>query len=171
MIDCWILQLASGFDKSRNDSSVMVWDLAHTGISSSTVSTSSGTYFDLNKPLYEFGNGELVHSLKWYQNNCVICGMNNKAIKIFDLRDLNKPKSGSFTKAVNGIVLDPHFDYRLASFTEVCFLFFFKFLTLVTFRTLSMFGIQGDSIIRSLRLAPRSRISSNWSGVPLGQTF
>lgn len=100
----------------------MIWDVAHTGVdvSNNSYNVNTGTaYSDLNKPLYEFGNGELVHSLKWYQKNSIICGMNNKHIKIYDLRDLSKPKGGSFTKSVYGIVLDPHFDYRFASYVEV----------------------------------------------------
>lgn len=80
----------------------MVWDIAHTGTfvannNMQYLSHYGSSLSGLNKPLYELGQNEVVHSLKWLQNKTIICGMNNKHIKIFDLRDVNKPK-GVITK-------------------------------------------------------------------------
>jgi len=44
--------------------------------------------------------------------------MNNKHLKIYDLRDTGKPKAAQ-TKGVYGIALDPYYDNRFASFYEV----------------------------------------------------
>src|SRR5699024_2359396 len=102
----------------------MVWDIAHTGTivnnnnSNLYHSQFGSTLSGLNKPLYEFGINEMVHSLKWFQNKTIICGMNNKHIKIFDLRDVSKPR-GVITKGVYGITLDPLSNFRFASFYDV----------------------------------------------------
>ena len=103
----------------------MIWDIAHTGTLISNSSNYHSQYgggnplSGLNKPLYEFAPNELVHSLKWFQNKTIVCGMNNKHIKIFDFRDPNKPK-GVITKGVYGIALDPLSNFRFASYSEVC---------------------------------------------------
>lgn len=102
----------------------MIWDIAHTGTIASNNNNlysqqyGSAAYSGLNKPLYEFAANEMVHSLKWFQNKTVICGMNNKHIKIFDLRDVSKPR-GVITKGVYGITLDPLSSWRFASYFEV----------------------------------------------------
>lgn len=136
-----LLQLASGFDKARNEHSIMVWDIAHTGTvphnsmyhSHFTTTNFSGS----NKPLYELAQNEVVHSLKWFQSKLIICGMNNKHIKIFDLRDNDSKPKGTITKGVNGITVDPLFINRFASFSDVSiiigqkvcvFSYFFLFL-------------------------------------------
>lgn len=111
-----LFQLASGYDKARNECSIVVWDIAHTGnLVNNPYHNQFGT--GLNKPLYEFAPNEVVHSLKWFQNKTIICGMNNKHIKIFDLRDVNKPR-GVITKGVYGITLDPLSNYRFATFAD-----------------------------------------------------
>lgn len=99
----------------------MVWDIAHTG----TMTNNGLPYLNpygsnlsgLNKPLYEFAPNEIVHSLKWHQNKSIICGMNNKHIKIIDLREDIKPKC-VITKGVNGIALDPGSNCRFATFSD-----------------------------------------------------
>lgn len=52
------------------------------------------------------------------QNKCVICRVNNKHLRIYDLREANKPRFVP-TKSVFGIALDPINEYRFASFYEV----------------------------------------------------
>ena len=44
--------------------------------------------------------------------------MNNKYLRIFDLRDISRPQSVAYTKGVYGVCVDPHFNHRLASYTE-----------------------------------------------------
>lgn len=111
----------------------MVWDIAHTGtmVTNNSMQYGNLSHYGssgsgLNKPLYELAQNEVVHSLKWLQNKTIICGMNNKHIKIFDLRDVNKPK-GVITKGVFGIALDPRSTYRFATFSEASFYSFLKY--------------------------------------------
>ena len=47
----------------------------------------------------------------------IVCGMNNKHLKLFDLRDFSKPKT-VLTKGVYGIALDPYYEHRFASLFE-----------------------------------------------------
>lgn len=110
-------QLSAGFDKFRNDYSTLVWDVQRQ--SNPTNPTENSQNYS-QKPLYELGLGELTHSLKWfpYQKDLIVCGMNNKHLKIFDLRDFGKPKI-TVTKGVFGLALDPYYDHRFASFFEV----------------------------------------------------
>ncbi len=63
---------------------------------------------------------EAIQSLKWL-NKCIICGVNNKHLRIYDLREPNKPRSNVLTKSVFGIALDPLNEFRFASFHEVKF--------------------------------------------------
>jgi len=104
----------------------MIWDIAHTGsIINNNGNLYSSSLSGLNKPLYEFAQNEIVHSLKWFHNKTILCGMNNKHIKIFDLRELSNPgkqTKGVFTKGVYGITLDPMSNFRFASFCEVIFI-------------------------------------------------
>ncbi|CAG2117837.1 unnamed protein product, partial [Medioppia subpectinata] len=106
--------LSAGFDKFRNDFATLVWDVQR---QSNAMAESTQSYYQ--KPLYELGFGELTHSLKWfsYQKHTIVCGMNNKHLKIFDLRDSGKPKA-TLTKGVYGLALDPYYDNRFASFYE-----------------------------------------------------
>jgi WD repeat-containing protein mio len=62
--------LVSGLDKHRGDHSVLLWDAVKSP----------------GKPLSEFGLSEVIHSLAWIQQNILAVGMNNKNIKIFDIR-------------------------------------------------------------------------------------
>lgn len=62
--------LVSGLDKHRGDHSVLLWDAVKSP----------------GKPISEFGLSEVIHSLAWIQQNILAVGMNNKNIKIFDIR-------------------------------------------------------------------------------------
>ncbi|KPM02469.1 hypothetical protein QR98_0008830 [Sarcoptes scabiei] len=109
--------LASGFDRCRNDFSVMVWDIAHTGINYNQASQSA-TISGTTKPLHRFAQNEQVHSLRWFQDRFLVCGMNNKQIKLLDIRDYKNQPPYSYTKGVYGICQDLHSEYRFASFYE-----------------------------------------------------
>ena len=115
------MKLASGFERARNENSGFVWDLAHTGTNSVQKyhdQYTPGSMSNMPKPLYEFGSNEIVHSLKWSSPHTIICGMNNKSIKIFDLRDANKAKVAQVTRGVYGICLDVQSNGRFASYAD-----------------------------------------------------
>ncbi|XP_054158947.1 GATOR complex protein MIOS-B-like [Oppia nitens] len=105
--------LSAGFDRIRNDYAVLVWDVQR----KASVIAMTESYSP--KPLHELAFGELTHSLKWLLSHkqAIICGMNNKHLKLFDLRDSGKPLS-TITKAVHGLALDPIYDNRFSSYFE-----------------------------------------------------
>jgi hypothetical protein len=62
--------LVAGLDKHRGDHSVLMWDAVKLP----------------QKPLLEMGLSETVNSLAWLQQRTLALGMNNKHIKLIDLR-------------------------------------------------------------------------------------
>eukprot|EP00058_Branchiostoma_floridae_P009637 XP_002595125.1 hypothetical protein BRAFLDRAFT_67907 [Branchiostoma floridae] len=89
--------LAAGLDKYRSDSSVLVWDINA-----------------------KYSASETALSLAWFthESKTLLVGMNNKFLKIFDLRDVSRPVNVALTKAVYGVAIDPHVDTRIASYVE-----------------------------------------------------
>ncbi len=80
----------------------------------------------VRRPTVEMGAGETCHSLAWLSTRptCLVAGMNNKSLKIFDARvdavsAASRPTSMSsasnFTRAVHGVCVDPFLDFRVAS--------------------------------------------------------
>ena len=65
--------------------------------------------------------GDPVYSLSWYnyQPKSFVAGI-NRALKVYDLRNSTKVISSVVTKAVYGATVDPFYDYRMASYFEVC---------------------------------------------------
>ena len=96
--------IATALDKYRTDYAVVVWDVTrteqgnlayeshlggsvvqvHDGFSSQAMHHSS----EFHKPIIETALSETAHSVAWFQqqNKVLIVGMNNKQLKIFDLR-------------------------------------------------------------------------------------
>lgn len=72
--------LATALDKSRTDHSLLVWDLSR--CHSHQVSATDG----MVRPSAELGLSETAHSAAWLQQRNIILGMNNKHIKVFDIR-------------------------------------------------------------------------------------
>ncbi|CAN7998408.1 unnamed protein product [Ixodes hexagonus] len=91
--------LAAGLDKHKGDHSVLVWDMNH--LPGQT----------------ELGFSESTQSFSWFfhQPRSFVCGMNNKHLKIFDLRDSSR-SSGTTTKASSGVCVDPFSEQRIASY-------------------------------------------------------
>ncbi|XP_042242958.1 GATOR complex protein MIOS-A-like [Homarus americanus] len=112
--------LAAGLDKVRTDHSVIVCDVTRTSQPPTYAfdqrNSSAG---DVMKPMIEFGLAETTHSVAFslHANRTLITGMNNKHIKVFDLRE-GKLCATANTKAVYGICTDVHNEHRLASFVE-----------------------------------------------------
>ena len=73
--------LAAGLEKHRSDFSIIMWDV---GQLSSFVSKP----VEALKPVFEQGLSEVTHSLAWFlsQPKVLVAGMNNKHLKIYDLR-------------------------------------------------------------------------------------
>ncbi|XP_027194513.2 GATOR complex protein mio [Dermatophagoides pteronyssinus] len=109
--------LASGFERNKDDYSVMIWDIAHTGINYNQAAQSA-TITGTTKPLHQSAPNDQVHSLRWFRNRSLICGMNNKHIKLIDAKESPNQGPCVFTKGVYGITPDTHTDYRFASFFE-----------------------------------------------------
>lgn len=102
--------LAAGMDKYRTDYGLLVWDVMKPPHAGSAVDSAAA----------EIGLSEVTHSLHWFANTpkVIACGVNNKHIKVYDLRDSSKPQNFTATKAVYGICVDPFFEHRLASYFE-----------------------------------------------------
>lgn len=109
--------LATGWDKFRVDNSLQIWDINRiidTGKYSFHFSMSPN-----NRPVFETCPGDSINSLRWLRKEqSIVCGANNKQLRIFDLRDLTKPKLTTNTRAVYGLTVDTFSDKRLASYVE-----------------------------------------------------
>ncbi|XP_063591436.1 GATOR2 complex protein MIOS-like [Penaeus indicus] len=112
--------LSAGLDKVRTDHSVVVWDVTRTSQPPSyTFDQRNSSAGENIKPLIEFGLAEASHSVAFslHASGTLLTGMNNKHIKIFDLRE-GKLITTVSTKAVYGICTDPHNEHRFASYVE-----------------------------------------------------
>ncbi|ELU15458.1 hypothetical protein CAPTEDRAFT_157856 [Capitella teleta] len=131
--------LAQGLEKYRADCCTLVWDI-NTKYESSLSSdmrkySASGLDTMAPKPYIELGHSETSLSFAWFPTApFFVTGMNNKFLRIYDLRDITRPQSIAYTKNVYGIKVDPHFNHRLASFHEVrdYFSYFYKFFASFT---------------------------------------
>jgi len=126
--------LAAAYDKSRNDHSILIFDTAlappsQTEASSSAVAkivSKTSTSKDFIRASIEVGLGEQCHSLAWFHKNpeTLIAGMNMKNLKIFDMRLSThqnmgpKPLKTNVTRNTLGLCIDPHMDYRVASYCD-----------------------------------------------------
>ncbi|XP_013772701.1 GATOR complex protein MIOS-like [Limulus polyphemus] len=130
-IDCNLL--AAGLDKNRSDYALLIWDVAQPQLSTfesegldrrqHIAGFLTGDHTGnqpTSRPLFELGLSETVHSLHWsiQQQKMLFCGMTNKYLKVFDLRDSSKHSTSTPTKAVFGVCVDPFCEHRLASFVE-----------------------------------------------------
>ncbi|XP_045138344.1 GATOR complex protein MIOS-A-like [Portunus trituberculatus] len=112
--------LAAGLDKVRTDHSVVVCDVTRPGVAPSySFEQRNSISGDVLKPWMEYGNAETAHSVAFslHTARTLMAGMNNKQIRLFDLRE-NKMCASTNTKAVYGICTDIHNEHRFASFFE-----------------------------------------------------
>uniref|UniRef100_A0A1B6CGC5 MIOS-like alpha-solenoid domain-containing protein n=1 Tax=Clastoptera arizonana TaxID=38151 RepID=A0A1B6CGC5_9HEMI len=109
--------IAAGLDKYRTDHSVLLWDVLKCPTSRSH---GASTPSDYTRPVAELGLSDTAHSLAWLnsQPQSLVIGMNNKHLKMVDLRDPSKAANSAPTKAVYGIVVAPNSDHQLASYFE-----------------------------------------------------
>lgn len=93
--------IAAGLDKYRADHSVLLWDVlkcphhgdGRTGVvpGVSHQHQASSSTVELARPVVELGLSETTHSLAWFnsQSRSLIIGMNNKHLKLVDLRGMH----------------------------------------------------------------------------------
>lgn len=109
--------LATAWDRHKVDNSLQIFDINRiidTGKYSFTFSMTPN-----NRPVFDGCPGDSINSLKWFRKEqTIVCGLNSKQIRIFDIRDLTKPKLSSTTKAVHGVTVDAFSDKRFASYFE-----------------------------------------------------
>ncbi|KAH9520253.1 hypothetical protein Btru_060372 [Bulinus truncatus] len=111
--------LAQGLERGRSEPCVLIWDINSINISDvgerPRHSFSEGP---ITKPAYELGSGEPSFSFAWIDAKTFVVSMANKHIRIYDLRDTNKPKSSVQHRCVAGICIEHIENGKLASFHE-----------------------------------------------------
>ncbi|XP_075539014.1 GATOR complex protein mio isoform X8 [Dermacentor variabilis] len=92
--------LAACLDKHKGDHSIHIWDVQNAA----------------TRPV-ELGYSDSTQSLSWFCQSPMtfVSGMNNKQLRIYDMRDSSRPGSTS-TKATNGLCVDTFIEHRIASF-------------------------------------------------------
>uniref|UniRef100_A0A0A9ZA57 WD repeat-containing protein mio n=3 Tax=Lygus hesperus TaxID=30085 RepID=A0A0A9ZA57_LYGHE len=97
--------IATGLDRYRSDHCILVWDIRSRSGPTTTA---------------ELGLSDMAHSLAWLQDHhkTLVVGMNNKLIKMVDLRDPSKAANSAQTKAVYGVTAAPYSNCMLASYVE-----------------------------------------------------
>jgi len=121
--------LASGYEKpersNRMPPSLVVWDVnfCETSFDSQKYQHNSSRSSDVvngwcavaNKPLFELAS-DSVHSLTWFQKHTLIAGFSRKGLKIYDVREGEKPANTTIAHhATFGICTDPVGESRIAS--------------------------------------------------------
>ncbi|CAH0752477.1 unnamed protein product [Bemisia tabaci] len=115
--------LASALDKHRADHAVQVWDVQKYPIQQRQFPThfvSSQPSAEYSRPVVEFGLADVAHSLAWFKENprILVVGVNNKQLRIVDIRDPTKSMSSSPTKAVFDLTVASYNDNMIASHVD-----------------------------------------------------
>ena len=109
--------LATGWDRHKVDNSLQIFDISRvieTGRNSINFSMTPN-----NRPVFDGCPGDTINSLKWLRKEQgVVCGLNNKQVRIYDIRDLAKPKLSIATRAVHGLTVDVFEERRFASYFD-----------------------------------------------------
>lgn len=109
--------IAQSLEKHRADSAVLVWDLQYRSLwDPDQKSTTKG--------LAEVALGESSSSVCWFRSSpkSFISGINNKILRIYDLRDTARPRTVTYSKGITEVKVDPFNDNRVASCSqsEIC---------------------------------------------------
>ncbi|TRY68432.1 hypothetical protein TCAL_01366 [Tigriopus californicus] len=138
-------KFAAGYEKQRHGHAILIFDTdreptppgsasLNTSQSSSTLPGLASSFSDrfrktsavddlpedYVRPVVELGPSEHCHSFTWapnLNNGSLIAGMNNKQIRVFDLRTNTSPLI-TYTRAVYGVCVDPFLASRVASVHE-----------------------------------------------------
>lgn len=109
--------LATAWDRHKVDNSLQIFDINR------IIDTSKYSFnFSMapnNRPVFDGCSGDSINSLKWFKKEqTIVCGLNSKQIRVYDIRDLTKPKLTTPTRAVHGLTVDAFSDKRFASFVD-----------------------------------------------------
>uniref|UniRef100_A0A0B6ZZ52 Uncharacterized protein n=1 Tax=Arion vulgaris TaxID=1028688 RepID=A0A0B6ZZ52_9EUPU len=113
--------LAQGLERSRSEPCVLIWDvMSSQGTDTADRTRHSFSEGPITKPYAELGSGETVASFAWFPSDPKTCvaGMASRHLRVYDLRDVNKPRMEAHHKCVSGICIERFDNFRLASYTE-----------------------------------------------------
>jgi len=110
--------LATAWDRHKVDNSLQIFDINRIIETSKYSFNFSAT--PNNRPVFDGCSNDSINSLEWFRKEqSIVCGVNGKQIRIFDIRDLTKPKlTTPPTRAVHGVTVDPYSDKRFASYVD-----------------------------------------------------
>ncbi|CAG5125732.1 unnamed protein product, partial [Candidula unifasciata] len=113
--------LAQGLERSRSEPCVLIWDvMSNPGTDSTERTRHSFTEGPITKAYAELGSGETSASFAWFPNDpkTFVVGMAHKHLRVYDLRDVNKPRLEAHHRCVAGVCIERFENYRLASYME-----------------------------------------------------
>ncbi len=119
--------LAAGFDRSRNEAAVLVWDVnAHKAAAvppSNRLGKNSKRRdtIETAKPLHEYGLSEAVAALTWLptQADCFAVGTGSRYLRVIDLREAQPVgQVAAHAKAVHGVLFNPFSEHQLATYSD-----------------------------------------------------
>lgn len=109
--------IAQSLERHRADSAVLIWDLHHKSLLNANEKC-------ISRSLAEVGLGESSSCICWFHASpkSFITGVNNKLLRIYDLRDTARPRTIAYSKGITEVKVDPFNDHRVASCsdTDVC---------------------------------------------------
>ncbi|XKL63054.1 hypothetical protein PGB90_005418 [Kerria lacca] len=116
--------LASGYEKHRSDHSILIWDVTK-GPSDYRLYGNYSTFVGVQnteyiKPIIEIGLSDIAHSLAWFNQSpqVLVVGVNNKNLKMLDIREVSSGVYSQATKAVYGVEVAPYDDNYIVSFGD-----------------------------------------------------
>ncbi|KAK3770064.1 hypothetical protein RRG08_043220 [Elysia crispata] len=112
--------LAEGLDRNRNEPCVLIWDVVNSMPEASDRTRHSFSEGPVTKPFAELGSGETSSSFSWCptDSKTFVVGMASKHLRLYDLRDINKPRLETHHKCVAGICFEPLDRNRIASYMD-----------------------------------------------------
>lgn len=113
--------LAEGLDKSRNDSCILIWNIKGGEYERQRYSSNTSDSSPLLKPFIEIGSyGDMTGSFNWFTKteSRFVCGMNNRHLRVYDIKESKEPRLSTTTKLIYGVSVDPKNENRLASYHE-----------------------------------------------------
>ncbi|KAK7500780.1 hypothetical protein BaRGS_00008024 [Batillaria attramentaria] len=115
--------LTEGLEKFRNDACIVIWDITSSHMTSDNSERSrysSSEHGSVTRPCFEIGPGDTCSSFAWFPQDArtFVTGVNNRYLRVYDLRDTVKPRLVTPHRTVCGVCVDALDSRRLASFGE-----------------------------------------------------
>lgn len=116
--------LASGYEKHRSDHSILIWDVLKGPADYRSYSSHSSVLglqnTDYIRPVMEIGLSDIAHSISWFNQSphVLVVGVNNKNLKVLDIREVTGAIYSQTTKAVFGVEVAPYDDNYVVSFGD-----------------------------------------------------